>query len=107
MSGGFDLVLGKLYNDFWFNASEPQHRAASCSKCGERATIHSLEKIVLAFGNMTVKSCVVHTCPCCLNEEIVKFHEPAPKKVTKKNLVSLFAKLPKSIQQQLLTGGKK
>lgn len=108
VSGGFQLVLGHLYNDFWFNRAEPQHTYdRPCTKCLTRAiTIHRLEKLVFAFGKMTVKNCDVWTCRACLNEE-VNYHAEAPKKpATKRNLSKLFAKLPKSVQQQILGGYK-
>lgn len=104
--GGFDLILGQLYNDFWFNRAEPQHNSGPCTKCDGLVTTHRLEKLVLAFGKMTIKTCDAFTCPVCLHEQVV-FHNAAPKKpATKKNLIKLFAKLPKSIQQQILGGYK-
>ena len=104
--GGFDLELGALYNDFWFNRAEPLHNHTACSKptCNGLATLHRLEKLVFAFGKMTIKTCDVITCPVCLHEEVIA-HPTTPKcPATKQNLVKLFAKLPKSIQQQLLGG---
>ena len=104
-AGGFDLVLGHLYNDFWFNAAEPNHNAVCCSKCTGRATLHKLEKVVLAFGKVTIKTCIVYTCPVCLHEEIVE-HREKTQKATKQNFVRIFSKLPKPIQIALLGGGK-
>ena len=107
-AGGFDLVLGHLYNDFWFNAAEPNHKSGlTCYKCetGE-LTLHKLEKVVLAFGKLTIKTCVVHTCPRCLHEVVVNLPDAPRQKATKQNLVRLFAKLPKNIQIALLGGGK-
>ena len=102
--GGFDLILGQRYNDFWFNRAEPQHYALPCVKCRGRATWHRLEKLVFAFGKMTVKNCDIATCPDCLHEWLLS-HTEAPKKpATKRNLAKLFAKLPKAIQQQILGG---
>ena len=102
--GGFDLVLGRLYNDFWFNRAELQHNAAPCTKCGDFVTLHRLEKLVFAFGKMTIKTCDVVTCPSCLHEELL-YHKETPKKpATKRNLAALFAKLPKTIQVQILGG---
>ena len=103
--GGFDLILGDLYNDYWFNAGAIQHSAVACTKCRGAASIHSLEKLVFAFGKMTVKHCEVHTCPDCLHEHIAVPPEKAflrYKPATKANLVKLFAKLPKAVQQELL-----
>lgn len=108
--GGFDLILGGLYEDFWFNAATPEHNSAiCCSKCRGAVTIHRLEKLVFAFGKMTIKTCEVHTCPVCLHESLaVPPTSSKPKPATKANLVKLFAKLPKTIQQQiLLTQGAK
>lgn len=105
--GGFDLVLGKLYNDFWFNRAEPDHKGPTCTKCFTVTTLHHLEKLVFAFGKMTIKTCDVVTCPACLHEAIIH-HTATPKKpATKRNLAKLFAKLPKTIQQQILGGYKK
>ena len=104
--GGFDLKLGALYNDFWFNRAEPLHNYSTCTKytCGGLTTLHRLEKLVFAFGKMTIKTCDLFTCPVCLHEEVVS-HTASPKRAaSKKNLVRLFAKLPKSIQQQILGG---
>ena len=103
--GGFDLVLGHLYNDFWFNRAEPQHNVSACSKCDSRVTFHRLEKLVFAFGKMTVKTCDVVTCPSCLHE-VVSYHQVTKKPATKRNLAALFAKLPKTIQVQILGGYK-
>lgn len=102
--GGFDLILGNLYNDYWFNASSPQHNATHCKKCSLRTiTIHRLEKIILAFGKLIVKTCEVWTCTACLNEVLVIAPETQKKvPATKANFVKLFSKLPKSIQQDLL-----
>lgn len=102
-SGGFDLILGHLYNDYWFNAASPRHNSLEeCSKCHASVTIHNLEKIVLAFGKMTIKTCTVYTCPRCLHEELIEHREAPKKPATKRNLTKLFAKLPKSIQQNIL-----
>src|SRR5688572_19317926 len=107
VSGGFDLVLGKLYNDFWFNAATPAHNSFEhCKKCSGNITVHKLEKLVLAFGKMTTKNCIVHTCPTCLHEELIAMSTPLKKPATKANLVKLFAKLPKSIQIAILQGGQ-
>lgn len=104
--GGFDLILGKLYNDFWFNRAEPLHNSGKCAKCKSSATLHRLEKLIFAFGKVTIKTCDVITCGVCLHEEIIH-HAFTPKKpATKQNLAKLFAKLPKSIQQQILGGYK-
>ena len=108
--GGFDLVLGKLYNDFWFNAAPPNHWSnEQCSKCSTKVTVHRLEKLVFAFGKMMTKYCIVHTCPQCLHEVLVT--QPTtigkPKPATKANLVKLFSKLPKQVQQQILMEGVK
>ena len=101
--GGFALELGKLYNDFWFNAAEPNHTSFfTCSKCSARVVVHKLEKLVFAFGKMTIKHCTVHTCPACLHEEVIAMAEAPKKKATKQNLAKLFAKLPLSVQKQLL-----
>lgn len=101
--GGFTLELGKLYNDFWFNAATPQHNSFErCLRCNASVTVHKLEKLVFAFGKMTIKYCTVHTCPSCLNEVVIAMAEPAKKKATKQNLVKLFSKLPLSVQKQLL-----
>jgi hypothetical protein len=107
--GGFDLILGRLYNDFWFNRATPEHNSVvCCEKCNAAVTIHRLEKLVFAFGKMTIKTCDVHTCPICLNEVLMQHTESPQKPATKRNLVSLFSKLPKSVQQSLLMsrGGK-
>ena len=104
--GGFDLVLGHLYNDFWFNRASPQHNAEMCTKCDGLVTHHRLEKVILAFGKLIIKECDVLTCPVCLHEEVIMLTPKPKKKATKKNLVSLFSKLPKSVQQSLLLGGK-
>lgn len=103
--GGFDLILGHLYNDYWFNRHPPEHNAAACTKCAGLATHHRLEKLVFAFGKMTIKTCDVLTCPVCLHEALIKAADSPKKPATKRNLVKLFAKLPKSIQQQLLMKG--
>ena len=104
--GGFDLVLGRLYNNFWFNRAEPQHNAEVCSKCDGLVTLHKLEKLIFAFGKMTIKTCDVVTCPICLHEQLIKTAEAPKKPATKRNLAALFAKLPKTIQQQILGGYK-
>lgn len=104
--GGFDLILGHLYNDFWFNRAEPQHNTGACSKCLSPVTLHRLEKLVFAFGKMTIKTCEVFTCPTCLHEALIE-HKARPKKpATKRNLAALFAKLPKTIQVEILGGYK-
>ena len=106
--GGFDLVLGKLYNEFWFNAAPPNHWSDStCSKCSKHVTVHRLEKLVFAFGKMMIKYCIVHTCPSCLHEVLITppTSKTKPKAATKANLVKLFAKLPKAVQQEILMKG--
>lgn len=101
--GGFDLVLGDLYNDYWFNAAPPQHYAESCIKCNGLVTKHSLEKYIFAFGKITTKYCTVFTCPDCLHEVALDSpKKPKAQQATKTNLVKLFSKLSKSVQQQLL-----
>ena len=104
--GGFDLILGRLYNDFWFNRAEPQYNTGACSKCNSLITLHRLEKLVFAFDKMTIKTCDVVTCPTCLNEVLIEHKESPKKPATKRNLAALFAKLPKTIQQQILGGYK-
>lgn len=101
---GFDLVLGKLYNDFWFAARPIIHNSIhGCVKCHALVSVHDLEKLVFAFGKMTIKTCTVHTCPNCLHEVLaVPPTTSKPKPATKANLIKLFAKLPKTVQQQLL-----
>ena len=108
--GGFDLILGGLYNDFWFNAAPPNHwSSVECTKCSTRVTVHRLEKLVFAFGKMMMKYCIVHTCPSCLHESLVTppTSMSKPKPATKANLVKLFSKLPKAVQQQILMEGVK
>lgn len=102
--GGFDLVLGGLYNDYWFNAAELQHNSHYyCEKCQSATTVHQLEKYVFAFGKITIKYCTVLTCPDCLHERVINSpKKDATKPATKTNLVKLFSKLSKSVQQQLL-----
>src|SRR3990167_9362197 len=107
--GGFDLVLGNLYNDFWFNAAHPEHNASiPCTKCATRVTVHRLEKLVFAFGKVTIKHCIVHTCPACLHELLAVPPKATskPKPATKANLTKLFSKLPKAVQQQILMEGR-
>lgn len=104
--GGFDLILGRLYNNFWFNRAPIDHAGPVCSKCNSQTTLHKLEKLVLAFGKMTIKSCDVVTCPQCLHEALVDIAEKPKKPATKQNLTALFAKLPKSVQVQILGGYK-
>lgn len=105
MKSGFDLVLGKHYNDGWFNEHSPIHNAAVCTRCHQRtATIHQLQKLVLAFGNITTKHCTIWTCSSCLHEEVVSISEKPKQKATKRNLSAIFAKLPKSVQSALLKG---
>ena len=102
-SGGFDLVLGKLYNDGWSNAIEPKHHLGICHKCSNIHVVnHQLEKYVFAFGKVTINTCTVRTCEICFHEEILAHKEPPPQKSTKQNLTKLFAKLPKSLQEKLL-----
>ena len=103
--GGFDLVLGHLYNEFWFNRAEPQHAGPKCQKCLSTTTLHSLEKLIFAFGKMTIKTCDVVACPTCLHE-VITSHQATKKPATKRNLTALFAKLPKTIQAQILGGYK-
>lgn len=104
--GGFNLVLGALYEDRWYNRAMIEHNSAKCCpKCNAALTIHRLEKFVFAFGKVIEKACDAYTCPICLNESVV-FYDLAPKKKTsKRNLNKLFAKLPLAVQQQIL-GGK-
>lgn len=104
--GGFDLILGHLYNDGWFDESLPEDHIASCSKCYGQITRYHLQKVILAFGHLITKHKVVWTCSECLHEELVEFHEKPPKKITKRNFERIFAKLPKSTQEQLLKGEK-
>ena len=103
--GGFDLILGHLYNDFWFNRAPIQHGVNACSKCNSLITLHRLEKLVFAFGKITIKTCDVVTCPECLHE-VVTYHQNTKKAATKRNLATLFAKLPKIVQVQILGGYK-
>lgn len=103
--GGFDLILGHLYNDFWFNRAPVDHNGPKCDKCHDTTTLHRLEKLVFAFGRMIIKTCDVITCPSCLHE-VVSYHQSTKKPATKRNLAALFAKLPKTIQQQILGGYK-
>ena len=102
---GFNLVLGNHYNDFWFNRQSPEHDSAVvCGNCKQSGvTIDRLEKLVQAFGKLITKTCTIYTCPYCLHEELAdeKIVKSIP--ATKKNFISLFAKLPKSVQQKLLT----
>ena len=102
--GGFDLVLGKLYNDYWFNAAPPRHNSSAlCEKCTAPVTIHELEKYIFAFGKITTKYCTVVTCSSCLHEvQLESPKRPKAYQATKTNLVKLFSKLSKSVQQQLL-----
>lgn len=104
--GGFDLLLGKYYNDFWFNAKMPNHEGPSCMKCHSPLTVHELEKFIFAFGKITVKACVIHTCPECLHEVLAIDPYSTNKKVpsTRKNLVAIFAKLPLHMQKSILGG---
>lgn len=102
--GGFELVLGQLYNDFWFNEQSPNHNGPPCTKCAATTTVHKLEKVMLAFGKLIVRNCTVHTCPNCLHELLHDYHE-RPKKATKQNLVTIFSKLPKSVQATILMKG--
>lgn len=104
--GGFDLILGKLYNDFWFNRAPVDHHGPKCTKCLTPVQLHKLEKLVFAFGKMTIKTCEVVTCPACLHEAIIHTGDKPKKPATKQNLAKLFAKLPKSIQVQILGGYK-
>ena len=104
--GGFDLLLGKLYDDGWFNHEPPRHDVLTCRKCGDAVTIHKLHKFVVAFGHITEKFTEVVTCPACLNEyEHPSYYQDKKRKATKRNLAAIFAKLPKSVQAALLTSG--
>lgn len=105
--GGFDLILGAAYNDGWFNELPPLLTAhANCAKCRAPVTVHKLQKVILAFGNLITKYQTIWTCPRCLHEELIHHFEPPPLKATKKNFVKIFSKLPKETQI-LLLGGKK
>lgn len=104
--GGFNLVLGRLYEDRWFNRALINHHGPICSKCSSITTLHRLEKLMYAFGKMTIKTCDVITCSQCLEEAIINIAEKPKKPGTKRNLAAVFAKLPKTIQQQILGGYK-
>lgn len=101
--GGFDLVLGKLYNEGWFNFKSPDHNGGWCDNCKCYNTLHHLHKFVFAFGNIIEKFTQVITCPSCLHEQQVDSHLKQKKqRATKVNLARIFSKLPKQVQQQLL-----
>ena len=105
--GGFDLVLGQLYNDGWFNYEPPLHNVLTCAKCNGGTTIHKLHKFILAFGNITEKFTEVETCPHCLHEhQLPSDRKERKQKATKQNFVRIFSKLPKPIQVALLTQAK-
>ena len=106
---GFDLILGPHYNDGWYNQHEPLDNGPKCLKCSKRpTTIHQLQKQIFAFGNVITKLCVIYTCSICLHEVLAVAPYTKDKvKATKQNLTKLFAKLPKSIQTAILSGGTK
>ena len=106
--GGFDLVLGNLYNDGWFNLKPPEHDQWPCIKCAHSVTIHNLHKYIFAFGQVIEKFTRVATCPTCLHEcKLDSQKQEKKQKATKQNLGKIFAKLPKSVQQQILMEGIK
>lgn len=106
--GGFDLVLGKLYNDGWYNFKPPFHNSENCPKCSSPVTLHHLHKFVFAFGNVIEKFTRCTVCPSCLHErQLDTPKQEKRQKATKQNLAKIFSKLPKSVQQQILTEGMK
>lgn len=102
---GFDLILGELYNDGWFNRCPPRDDDP-CAKCHGTTTIHSLHKFIFAFGQVIEKFTSVVTCPHCLHEcELDSYKKEKRKKATKKNLVTIFSKLSRDMQAALLISG--
>ena len=70
--GGWDSVLGLLYNDGWVNEASPEHSSPTiCQVCNSSATIHKLKKTIPMFGHTVTKHCTVTTCPDCLNEQVM------------------------------------
>ena len=100
--GGFQLVLGLLYNEGYYNSRPPHHNSwRKCEKCDSPVTIHDLEKMIFAFGKVILKRKIVLTCPDCLNEVDLYIVLPSkPKK--EKTALQRFQSLPKSEQLRLL-----
>jgi len=102
--GGFSLVLGPLYNDSWFNATLPtDSNTELCFKCDSPITIHHLEKFIFAFGLTIRKTCTVHTCSSCLNEEVITKTETKVKnKLKTYNLLYKFKSLSPELQKKIM-----
>lgn len=101
---GFNLTLGLLYEDRWFNAEEPyEDPKLPCERCFSNLTIHKLHKTIFAFGMTIIKRCTVSSCPSCLDEQIIAHYKPKTQKRTpSSNNLAKFKSLPPDIQQRII-----
>ena len=105
---GFDLLIGKYYQDTYFRADEPLTLQSPCPKCesAHRELFH-LKKLIFAFGRIIIKHKQFYVCLNCLHEEEL---EAFPKtssegsKSPKSRLLTAFKSLTPEQQKQLLGG---
>jgi hypothetical protein len=116
--GGFDLVLGPLFNEGWWRESE-SYELGQCNKCGSPLMYFPLYREVQAFGKIKTETQTVTACKTCLNESSSLSSKPhialrserrnnrtgsgyKPKKP-----ITVFKRLTKEAQEKLLNLIKK
>ena len=107
-STGFDLLIGKHYQDHWFRDAEPLKVLSACPKCpATHRELWSLKKFIFAFGKIITKRKRFYVCLICLHEEEIFTAYERPKrqpKSEKKQLLQAFKSLTPAQQQKLLGG---
>jgi hypothetical protein len=104
---GFNLVIGRLYNEGWENAEGMATHVpnAVCKQCGDSAIYYfPLQKEVLHFGKAKIVHKQADACVTCLNEELmekVKDKLPAQRR-PETQAMREFKALSKEKQEELL-----